>query len=187
MHPDSLVLHPDASLLGHVVGQAPKRPQRERQPQAARTAPDRMHQHLTILHAHLARRSRMRLIAQAFDSLGQVALEPPPYRLLTCAHYLCDLCCGQALLGGQKNHLGARSQPSVAGGAVQLLQRLELLRAEGRDTNRFHGLLSTHKITPLKIYLFVLRVVQQAHYQGPRTLLLAFRLFVSLFTEVPRR
>jgi len=71
----------------------------------------------------------MRNIAQALDSFGQVALEPAPYRLFARANDLGDLRCGQALLGGQQDHLRTRPQPRLAGGAVQLLQSVELLRA----------------------------------------------------------
>src|SRR5215204_6903001 len=88
MHPGGLVLHPDAGLLGHVVGQPPQGPQRERQPQAARTAADRLHQPLAILLRYLAWSARLRRVAQALDSLGQVALEPSPNRLLAATHYL---------------------------------------------------------------------------------------------------
>jgi len=129
VHPDGLVLHPDAGLFGHVVGQTPKRPQRERQPQTAGTAPDGLDQPLTILRGYLARGARVRRVVQPLDPLGQVALEPAPYRLFACANDLGDLRRGQVLLGGQQDHLRARPQPRLAGDAVQLLQSVELLRA----------------------------------------------------------
>jgi hypothetical protein len=83
----------------------------------------------------------MRYIAQTLDPLGQIAFEPAPYRLLASADDLGDLCCSQTPLGGQEDHLRARPQSRLAGGAVQLLQSVELLWAESRDTNRLHGLL----------------------------------------------
>ena len=73
------------------------------------------------------------------DHARKMALEPAPYRLLAGADDLRYLRRGQVSLGGQQDHLGARPQPNVAGGAVQLLQSVELLRVEGWDTDRFHG------------------------------------------------
>jgi hypothetical protein len=72
----------------------------------------------------------MRHIAQAFHFLGQVALEIKRRTVssLLYARFRRSLCCGQALLGGQQDHLRARPKPSLAGGAVQLLQSVELLR-----------------------------------------------------------
>jgi hypothetical protein len=119
VHPNGLVLDPDAGLLGHVVGQTVQRPQRERQPQAPRTATYRLHQALAIVLRHLARRARVGRIAQSLDPLSQVALEPAPYRLLALTHYLGDLGGRKTLLGRQQDHLGARPEARL-GGAIQL-------------------------------------------------------------------
>src|SRR5215204_317716 len=116
----------------------------------------RVNQLLAVLLRHLARRARMRLVAQSLDSLGQITLEPAAHRLLAGANDLGDLRRCQAPLGSQQDHLGARSQPSVAGGSVQLLQSIELLRVEGWNADRFHGLLLRPHLTPLGIYLSVL-------------------------------
>jgi hypothetical protein len=63
----------------------------------------------------------MRYIVQTLDSLGQIAFEPAPYGLLAGADDLGDLRGGQALLGGQQNHLRTGPQSSLAGSAVQRL------------------------------------------------------------------
>jgi hypothetical protein len=47
----------------------------------------------------------------------------------------------QTPLGSQQDHLCARPQPCVAGGAVQLFQSVELLGGKGVNTDGFHGLL----------------------------------------------
>ncbi len=74
VHPDGLVLDPDAGLLGHVVGQPPQRPQRERQPQATGPPADRPEQPFLMLLGYLNRRARARNVAQPFDPLGEVEL-----------------------------------------------------------------------------------------------------------------
>ena len=99
----------------------------------------------------------MRLVAQPLHALGQVAFEPTAHRLLAGANDPGDLRRGQSPLGGQQDHLGARPQPRVAGGTVQFLQIVELFWGQGRDAYGFHGLPLRPHLTPLGIYLFVLR------------------------------
>jgi hypothetical protein len=73
-HPNGLVLHPDTGLLGHVVGQAPQRPQRERQPEAAGPPANRPEQPFLALLGRLDGRARAWDVAQPFGTFGGITL-----------------------------------------------------------------------------------------------------------------
>jgi len=93
--------HAQAGLLGQVVGEAGRRPQRERQAQSSRATTHELEQALAVLGRDLRGCTGARRIAEPGQALGLVPREPAPHRLLVLTHDGRDLAGDHVAFGRQ--------------------------------------------------------------------------------------